>query len=162
MKSTDQSTGGSSANTINVPSGNVASSEHSQFPSINRVDLGSAYSNTAPVRSISSVTAPSHPTETRPETSSTLKTCTVPPDITVSARCACSNSRKTLISGGPGSSRHFFKIKNASSHEAMFILCAHTLGIDRAHRMADKFDWHFDHPVAALLNAINDLNIVPS
>ncbi len=153
-------TSGYSAKISILPSGKVATSEHTQSPSTSGESLESEYSNVAPDRSTllntpaSSIVTVPFATEV-----SLIKTET-PLAIEIVSPCGPDQSATFMkeISGGSGSSRHLFKIKNASSHEVMFILYGHIIGARQAMNLAAKLGWLLQRPLQELFAVIDELD----
>ncbi len=152
-------TSGYSAKTNISPSGKVATKEHTQFPSTSGESLESEYSKVAPDKSTSLI-APASSTVTIPVKAEASRMNTeTPPAIEIVSPCGLDQSRTFInaMSDGPGSPRHLFKIKNASSHEVMFILYGHIIGIKQAMHLAAKFQWPLRRPLPELLAVIDEL-----
>jgi hypothetical protein len=151
---------GYSAKTNVSSEGKVTTSVQTKSPSTSGDSLESEYSNLAPQRS-SSVIAPDSSITILPVSAdaSLIKT-EIPPAIEIISFCevgqSCTNIK--AISGGSGSSRHFFKIKNASSQEVMFVLYAHVMGLQQAKHAAARFQWTLQRPLPQLLEVIDELD----
>jgi hypothetical protein len=153
-----------SANTNLNPSGKVTSKEQGYCPgdaSGNGDSRSSEYSNVAPVKlhsagsGLSSITLPESGSTSLIRTDSILA-------VRVVESCSCALRPDSESTIGPNhnqifSSRHFFKIKNASSHEVMFISWVHMLGVERAKAMATKFGWNLPRPLQELIDASTKL-----
>jgi len=159
--SDNQLTGHSRANTNTLPSGNVTSSDDSNsdgpssfsskgksFQSKNRNDAPIQFQSFSPE------------SETTPVVASADTTRTIGPKkcIGLALPCASTSSRTSPNEIADSRSRHSFSLRNASSHETLFIGFAHMSGVKKAQLLAKGFEWKFDHPVSELITIVDELN----
>ena len=155
-----------SENTTNLLSASVISKKHT-YSSMGSSGKGDSnepqYSKDAPINSkslISGAPPPSNLNFSAAGDTSTTRTGRIPRPIAIVSPCGVvppSISTSEYSNGAP-SSRHFFKIKNASCQEAMFILLAHTHGSKLAETLAAKFHWKLQRPLAELITVARELD----
>lgn len=160
-QSSDNQLGHSRANTNTLPSGNVTSSDDSNSDgpssfSSKGTSFQSKNKNDAPIQFQSF----SPESETTPVVGSAETTRAVGPKKCIGLALPCSSTsfRTSPNDIADSRSRHSFSLRNASSHETLFIGFAHMSGVKKAQRLARGFEWKFDHPVSELIAIVDDLN----
>jgi hypothetical protein len=151
-----------SARTINLPSGNPisrAQTSDAVGESKNGDSRESIYSNEAPTSSQSLASRESsNDILTPPGETSETRAIQPPRAIGIVSPCGVSQGITSEYSRSVDSSLHFFRIRDASSHETMFILLAHIHGAEVAKQLAAKFRWQFQQPMAKLLEVTTELD----
>ncbi len=136
-KTTDLPFGSSAANVQANSSGESAKGESDGPPE---------YENSAPSNS-----ALPFEVSTVPEPSST--------DLMTAGEPAAHGSPSQLITSektnSVDSSRHFFRIKNASCHEMLFIFQTYWFGLKQAKFIAKSFGWKIHHRENEIIDAVN-------
>ena len=151
-----------SARTINLPSENSISSAQTSDDvgdSKNGDSRESIYSNEAPISSQSLVSRESSKSILTPPGETSATRADQPPRaIAIVSPCGDSHGMTSEYSRSVDSSLHFFRIRNASPHETMFILFAHIYGSEVAAFLAKRFHWQLQRPLPELLETTSELD----
>jgi len=161
VQTNNQPNGQSCASMSIRPSGNVTSSADSYCSGPSPLSSKGKSSQSparkdAPTKFIS----PSHRIDNTPVVGSADSTTSpeLPQCISIVSPCSSSISYTGPTVMNDSRSRHSFSLRNATSHETLFIAFAHMDGVRKAEWLERTFEWKFTRSVSDLLAVVKQLD----